>query len=76
MPAKKSATKKPPKKAARKATKNPCWPGFQPVPGKRPHSKGSCEPIPGPHSKATRRATQRSAAASKLSKQGKPNPNK
>jgi hypothetical protein len=53
---------------------NPCWPGFEPVPGKKPRSKGSCKPKPGPHSKSTRRATQRAAAA-KLEKAGKPNPN-
>jgi hypothetical protein len=53
---------------------NPCWPGYQPVPGKKPGSKGSCAPIPGAHSKATKRATQKAAAASKLEKQRKPNP--
>jgi hypothetical protein len=53
---------------------NRCWPGFEPVPGKSPRQKGSCKPIPGKHSKATKRATQRAAAASKLEKQGKPNP--
>jgi len=51
-----------------------CWPGFEPVPGKAPRQKGSCKPIPGKHNKATKRATQRAAAASKLQKQGKPNP--
>jgi hypothetical protein len=51
------------------AKKNPCWPGFEPTPGKKPRTSGSCKPIPGPHSKATRRATQKSAAASKLEKQ-------
>jgi hypothetical protein len=56
------------------AKSNPCWPGFQPVPGKAPHTKGSCEPIQGTHSKATKRATQKAAAASKLEKQGKPKP--
>ena len=52
-----------------------CWPGFEPTPGKKPGTKGSCQRIPGEHSAATRRATQRFAAASKLEKQGKPNPN-
>jgi hypothetical protein len=56
------------------AAKNPCWPGYEPVPGKKPHSKGSCKPKPDHHSKPTRRATQKAAAASKLEKQGKPNP--
>jgi hypothetical protein len=60
------------KKSAR--AKNRCWPGFEPVPGKAPRQKGSCKPIPGKHSKATKRATQKAAAASKLEKQGKPNP--
>jgi len=51
-----------------------CWPGFEPVAGRKAGTKGSCERIPGEHSAATRRATQRFAAASKLSRQGKPNP--
>jgi hypothetical protein len=48
--------------------KNPCWPGFEPVPGKPAHSKGSCEPKPGKQKKAVRRADQKAAAASKLEK--------
>jgi hypothetical protein len=57
---------------AKKTThKNPCWPGFEPVPGKKPRGKGSCKPKPGPHSKSTRGATQKAAAASKLEKAGK-----
>jgi hypothetical protein len=56
------------------SAKSRCWPGFEPVPGKVPRQKGSCKPIPGKHTKATRRATQKAAAASKLEKQGKPNP--
>jgi hypothetical protein len=60
------------KKASRPS--NPCWPGFEPVPGKKPRTKGSCQPEPGHHSKTTRRATQKDAAASKLEKQGKPKP--
>jgi hypothetical protein len=60
---------------AKKTThKNPCWPGFEPVPGKKPRSKGSCKPKPGPHSKSTRRATQKAASASKLEAAGKANP--
>lgn len=43
--------------------------------GKRPGTKGSCQRILGEHSAATRRATQKFAAAAKLGKQGKPNPN-
>ena len=60
--------------AKKPARRNPSWPGYEPVPGKKPRSKGSCKPKPGPHTKSTRRATQRAAAASKLEKQGKPNP--
>jgi hypothetical protein len=54
--------------------KNPCWPGFEPVPGKKPRRKGSCKPKPGTPTKSTRRATQKAAAASYLEKAGKPNP--
>ena len=62
------------KKSARKtsAGKNPCWSGYEPTPGKKPGTKGSCRPEPGTHSKATKRATQKAAAASKLEEQGKP----
>ncbi len=69
--AKKSAAKKSPaKKSARKAAakSGPCWPGFEPVPGKKSGTKGSCKPEPGAHSPATKKATQKAAAASKLSK--------
>lgn len=63
------------KKAAKKSSSaNHCWPGFEPTPGKKAGEKGSCEPVPVTHSKATKRATQKAAAASKLEKQGKPNP--
>jgi hypothetical protein len=54
------------------AKKNPCWPGFEPTPGKKTGTKGSCEPAPGLHSKATKKATQKAAAASKLEKASKP----
>lgn len=54
------------------AEKNPCWPGFEPTPGKKPGSTGSCKPKPGIHSKATKKATQKAAAASKLEKHSKP----
>jgi hypothetical protein len=30
------------KKAAKKGSR--CWPGFEPVPGKAPFTKGSCKP--------------------------------
>jgi hypothetical protein len=66
--AKKSATKKSSSKS------NACWPGFEPVPGKQPRTKGSCKPAPGKHSKATKKATRKAAAASKLEKAGKRNP--
>jgi hypothetical protein len=35
--AKKTATKKTAGKAAKKS--NPCWPGFEPAPGKKPGTK-------------------------------------
>jgi hypothetical protein len=65
------------KKSAKKSSRdaNPCWPGFEPVPGKQPRSKDSCRPEPGPHSAAAKKATQKAAAASKLERAGKPNPN-
>jgi len=73
MATKKSAAKKSAAKTS-SAKKNPCWPGFEPVPGKQPRTKGSCKPVPGEHSKATKCATQKAAAASKLEKAGRPNP--
>ena len=69
-----TTAKKSAKKAASKG--NPCWPGFEPTPGKKPGTKGSCKPEPGKHSASTKRATQKAAAASKLEKAGKPNPKK
>lgn len=66
--AKRSAKKKSSSK------KNPCWPGFEPVPGKPPGTKGSCKPEPGEHSKVTKKATQKAAA--KLEKVGKSNTKK
>jgi hypothetical protein len=64
-----------PKKTSKTTKKgNPCWPGYEPTPGKTPGTKGSCKPEAGEHSKATKRATQKAAAASKLEKAGKPNP--
>jgi len=37
------------KKAKKPATANPkkdsrCWPGYEPTPGKKPGTKGSCKP--------------------------------
>ena len=73
--AKKSAAKKAPakKKPAKKTSSetNACWPGFEPVPGKAHNEKGSCKPVPGKKSAATKKADQKAAAASKLQKQGK-----
>jgi hypothetical protein len=73
----KSSTKKAPAEKTVTGTKKNqnCWPGYEPVPGKKPGTKGSCQRIPGKHSAATRRATQKFAAASKLGKQGKSKPN-
>jgi hypothetical protein len=60
--------------AKKSSEKNPCWPGFEPTPGKTPGTRRSCKPVPGEHSKATKKATQKAAAASKLEKAGRPNP--
>ena len=70
--AKKSAAKKAPtnkaagKKAAKKATGNAahCWPGFQPVAGKTPGTKGSCEPKE-KQTAAEKKADSKAAAARK-----------
>jgi len=66
------------KKSAKKtaAEGNHCWPGFEPTPGKMAGTKGSCEPVKGKKTPATKRAAQKSAAASKLEKAGKPKPKK
>ena len=76
--AKKSAKKTTPRKTGGKAAKGGgnCWPGFEHTPGTTPGEKRSCQPVPGEHSKATKRATQKTAAASKLQKAGQPNPKK
>ncbi len=77
-PAKKTAKKaarKTAKKAAKKSGSDTCWPGFEHTPGTTPGEKGSCKPEPGTHSKATKKATQKTAAASKLGKAGKPKAN-
>ncbi len=75
--AKKSAAKKAPakkaagKKSAKKATGNAahCWPGFEPVPGKEPGTKGSCEPKAN-QTAGEKKADSKAAAASKLEKAG------
>ncbi|RXH56299.1 hypothetical protein [Granulicella sibirica] len=41
-PAKKTAKKASAKKTAKKD--NPCWDGYEPTPGKKPGTKGSCKP--------------------------------
>jgi hypothetical protein len=64
----------PDKKSSAAKQTSRCWPGFEPAPGKAPHEKGSCKPKPGKKSAAVKRADQKAAAASKLEKQGKPNP--
>ncbi len=61
-----SAKETAPKKTRAKG--NPCWPGFEPVPGKKPGTKGSCKPKPGKHSAAAKRNTQKAAVASNLEK--------
>ena len=72
-PAKKAAAKKSPakkspaKKTAKKAAH--CWPGFEPVPGKTPGTRGSCEPKK-KQTAAEKMADSKAAAASKLSKAG------
>jgi hypothetical protein len=57
--------------SVKKSTKNPCWPGFEPTPGKKPGTKGSCQPKPGKQSQAVRKADQKAAAASRLEKSQK-----
>ncbi len=69
-PAKKAAGKIAAKKApAKKATGNAahCWPGFEPVPGKEPGTKGSCEPK-AKQTAGEKKADSKAAAASKLGK--------
>ncbi|SFS06800.1 hypothetical protein SAMN05421771_1255 [Granulicella pectinivorans] len=60
------------KKSAAKG--NHCWPGFKPTPGTKAGEQGSCEPVKGHKSDATKKAAQKAAAASRLEKTGKPNP--
>jgi len=67
--AKKTATKKSAnKKSAAKQTSQ-CWPGFKPVPGKAPGTKGSCEPKEH-QTGAEKKSDSKAAAASKLQKAG------
>ena len=68
-PAKKTAAKKAPaKKSAKKAAAH-CWPGFEPVAGKTPGTKGSCEPKEH-QTKGEKKADSKAAAGSKLRKAG------
>jgi hypothetical protein len=73
-----TTAKKSAKKSAKKtaAEGNHCWPGFKPTPGATAGAKGSCEPVKGKKSAATKKAAKKTAAASKLEKAGKPNPKK
>jgi hypothetical protein len=66
----KTAHKKSAKKSTPPAKKtSQCWPGFKPVPGKEPMTKGSCEPKE--HQTAEeKKADSRAAAGSKLQKAG------
>jgi hypothetical protein len=66
-PAKKSTAKKSPaKKTAAKGAAH-CWPGFKPVAGKTPGTKGSCEPK-AKQTQTEKQADSKAAAASKLEK--------
>jgi hypothetical protein len=66
---KKSAAKKSPAKKSTAKKAAHCWPGFEPVPGKKPGTKGSCEPKE--HQTAgEKKADGRAAAATKLKKAG------
>ena len=38
------ATTKKTKEASAKKKDSRCWPGYEPTPGKKPGSKGSCKP--------------------------------
>ncbi|HMH15530.1 MAG TPA: hypothetical protein VK578_20690 [Edaphobacter sp.] len=55
------------KSAKRAGGSSRCWPGFEPVDGKKPRSKGSCKPKA--HQTGTeKKADSRAAAASKREK--------
>jgi len=51
------------KKSAKKGAAH-CWPGFKPVEGKKPGTKGSCEPKEH-QTAAERKADSKAAAARK-----------
>ena len=62
------------KTSAKKSTKpakktSQCWPGFEPVPGKEPMTKGSCKPKAN-QTPGEKKADSRAAAGSKLQKAG------
>ncbi len=63
-----TAKKSSAKKSSAKKTSH-CWPGFKPVAGKKPCTKGSCEPKPN-QTAAEKKADSRAAAGSKLQKAG------
>ena len=69
-PSKKSAGKKAPAKKKASGGAAHCWPGFEPVPGKEPGTKGSCEPK-AKQTKGEKKADSKAAAASKREKGGK-----
>jgi len=41
---KKSAASKAKKSGGKSKGENPCWSGYEPTPGKKPGTKGSCKP--------------------------------
>lgn len=63
-----TANKSTAKKAAKKTAR--CWPGFEPVAGKKPMTKGSCKPKAS-QTASEKKADSRAAAASKLEKKDK-----
>ena len=72
--AKKAAKKAPAKKTSAKKTSAKksaahCWPGFKPVPGKTPGTKGSCEPK-AKQTSSEKKADSKAAAGRKLQKAG------
>lgn len=69
-PAKKAAAKKTPAKKKASGGSTECWPGFEPVPGKEPGTKGSCEKKE-TQTKGEKKADSKAAAASKREKGGK-----
>jgi hypothetical protein len=64
--AKKATAKKTAAKAAKKTAAH-CWPGFKPVAGKKPGTKGSCEPK-AHQTHSEKRADSKAAAATKREK--------